>query len=151
MLPGMKALLNYHPLFVHFPIALWIAALVFELLAAWRKNDEWHATAVRSLYFGTLAGILAAWTGWMAQNSVVPDREVQDVLEDHKLVMLITTSVAVGLCMFAYFMRKQFSANARRFFLIGLVILCTLLVFGADRGGFLVFHYGQSVNFTTTH
>ena len=151
MLPGMKALLNDHPLFVHFPIALWCGALFCEAVSAWRRSDEWHRTAVKVLYLGTIAGIVAAFTGWMAQKSVVPDREVQDVLEDHELLMLITTSVGVALCMFAFFMRQQFSANARRVFLVGLVVLCVLLVFGADRGGLLVFHYGQSVNLTTTH
>ena len=151
MLPGMKALLNYHPLFVHFPIAFWCGALFCEAVSAWRGNDEWHRTAVKMLYLGTAAGIVAAFTGWMAQKSVVPDREVQDILEDHELLMLITTSVAVALCMFAFFMRQQFSGNARRIFLVGLVVLCVLLALGADRGGFLVFHYGQSVNLTTTH
>ena len=31
--PGLKGMLNYHPLFVHFPIALWTAALLFEIAA----------------------------------------------------------------------------------------------------------------------
>ena len=56
-MPGLNALLNYHPLFVHFPIALWLAALLFEGLALWRANDEWHRTAVRLLYLGTSAGL----------------------------------------------------------------------------------------------
>ena len=55
MLPGLKSMLNIHPLFVHFPIAFWFAALLFEALAIWRSNDEWHRTAVRLLYLGTLA------------------------------------------------------------------------------------------------
>ena len=151
MLPGMKALLNYHPLFVHFPIALWCGALFCEAFAVWRASEEWHQTATRMLYLGTIAGVVAAFSGWMAQKSVVPDREVQDVLEDHEVLMLITTSVAVALCIFVFFTRQRFSRNARRIFLVGLIVLCTLLVFGADRGGFLVFHFGQSVNLTTTH
>ena len=39
MLPGLKAVLNIHPLFVHFPIGLWIGALIFELIAVLRKSD----------------------------------------------------------------------------------------------------------------
>jgi len=33
LLPGLRGMLNDHPLFVHFPIALWLAALLFEALA----------------------------------------------------------------------------------------------------------------------
>ena len=44
MLPGLKAVLNLHPLFVHFPIGLWIGALIFEIIAVLRKSDDWHRT-----------------------------------------------------------------------------------------------------------
>jgi uncharacterized membrane protein len=150
-MPGLNALLNYHPLFVHFPIAFWLAALLFEALSLWRKNDEWHRTAVRMLYLGTFAGLLAVWTGWYAQNSVVPQPDVQAVLDVHKTLMIVTTSFALTLCLFAFAMRAQFSVAARRGLLAGLVILAILLSMGADRGVFLVYHYAQSVNYTTTH
>ena len=40
MLPGLRAALNYHPIFVHFPIVLWFAALLFELLAVSRASER---------------------------------------------------------------------------------------------------------------
>ena len=151
MLPGMKALLNYHPMFVHFPIALWLAALFFELLAVVRSSDELHRTAVRLLYLGTLGGFFAMFTGLNAQNSVEPAREIQDVLAQHKLIMILATNFALGLCIFAYFIRKRAADGLRKLLLAALFILGALVIFGADRGGFLVFHYGQSINSTTTH
>ncbi|HXN63719.1 MAG TPA: DUF2231 domain-containing protein [Candidatus Acidoferrales bacterium] len=150
-MPGLNALLNYHPLFVHFPIALWLAALLFEGLALWRANDEWHRTAVRLLYLGTIGGFAALSTGFMAQNSVVPEPDVQSILALHKLLMLITTSVALGLCLYAFAVRDRFDIGKRRLFLVGLVVLAILMVVGTDKGGFLVYHFGQSVNLTTTH
>ena len=66
MLPGLKSMLNIHPLFVHFPIAFWFGALLFEALAIWRSNNEFHRTAVCLLYLGTLAAFAAAFTGWLA-------------------------------------------------------------------------------------
>ena len=38
ILPGLKGMLNYHPLFVHFPIAFWLGALLFEILAVARSS-----------------------------------------------------------------------------------------------------------------
>jgi len=146
MLPGLKSMLNVHPLFDHFPIALWLAALLFEVLAAWRSNDDWHRTAVRLLYLGTLGGFFAAITGWYAQSSVLPSGPVQSVFSVHETVMLTTTSFAAGLCLFCFTKRANFSAGPRRILLAGLIILAILTVIGADRGAQLVYQYGSSVN-----
>lgn len=145
MLPGMKAALNYHPMFVHFPIVLWLSALLFELLAVWRGSDEMHRTAARLLYLGTLAGIITLFTGWRAEESV-PAGLAQRTVGIHETLMVTTTSVAAGLCLFAFFARKNFTAGFRNLFLLGLVILAVLLTVGTDRGAQLVYQYGSAVN-----
>jgi uncharacterized membrane protein len=145
LLPGLKAALNYHPIFVHFPIALWLAALFFELLAVWRSSEDSHRTAIWLLYLGTLAGALTVITGLYAQDSV-PNGPAQAVVETHEDIMLTTFSVAVGLCLFAFFARKKFTGGLRKLMLLGLVILAGLLTFGADRGAQLVYQYGSGVN-----
>jgi uncharacterized membrane protein len=146
MLPGLKSMLNVHPLFVHFPIAFWFAALLFEALAIWRSNDDWHRTAVRLLYLGTLAACFAAFTGWLAESSVLPTGPVQSVFAIHETLMLITTSFAAGLCLFCFAKRAKFTAGPRRILLIGLIILAVLTAVGADRGAQLVYQFGSSVN-----
>ena len=148
LLPGAKAALNYHPAFVHFPIALWLVALLFEALAVWRSSDELQRTAVRLLYLGTLAGIVTAITGLYAQASV-PAGPALEAVETHETLMLITTSLALGLSMFAFFARNHFTPGLRKLLLLGLVVLAGLLTFGADRGAQLVFQYGSAVNWPT--
>ena len=145
LLPGLKAALNYHPIFVHFPIALWLTALLFEFLAVLRSSDEMHRTAARLLYLGTLAGVITVLTGLYAQDSV-PNGPAQGVVELHEDVMLITFSLSVGLCLFAFFARKNFTALFRKLMLLGLVILAALLTYGTDRGAQLVYQYGSGVN-----
>ena len=56
MLPGLRAALNYHPMFVHFPIVLWLAALLFQVLALRRSSDEMQRVGTWMLYLGTLNG-----------------------------------------------------------------------------------------------
>ncbi len=148
MLPGLKAALNYHPIFVHFPIVLWLTALFFEILAVWRSSEELHRTAARLLYLGTLAGIVAVLTGLDAEDSV-PAGAAQKAVGIHETLMLMTTSVAVGLCLFAFFARKNFTAGFRKLMLLGLVLLAILLTVGADRGAQLVYGYGTAVNWST--
>jgi uncharacterized membrane protein len=38
-----------HPIIIHFPIALFIASVVFELLAVWRKQSVFAAVAYYNL------------------------------------------------------------------------------------------------------
>ncbi len=146
LLPGLRGMLNYHPLFVHFPIALWLGALLFEALAVIRTSEEWHRTAVRLLYLGTLTAFAAAGTGLLAEESVPETGPARDVMELHQLLMLITTSVAVGLCMFAFFLRKRFTPGRRKLLLAGLLVVAGLLGVGSDRGAQLVYQYATSVH-----
>jgi uncharacterized membrane protein len=148
MLPGLKEALNFHPIFVHFPIVLWLAALLFELLAVWRASDEMQRTASRLLYLGTLAAIVTILSGLAAEHSVPPG-DAQRVLGIHEAIMLTTTSLAVALCIFAFFVRKNFTNQLRKIMLLGLSILGVLLVIGTDRGAQLVYGYGTAVNWST--
>jgi uncharacterized membrane protein len=148
MLPGLKAALNYHPLFVHFPIVLWLLALLFELLAVWRGSDDMQRTASRMLYLGTLAAIVTVMTGLAAQKSIPPG-DAQRVVGIHEALMLVSTSLALALCIFAWAMRKSFTAQLRKMMLLGLVVLAILLVLGTDHGAQLVYGYGAAVNWST--
>jgi uncharacterized membrane protein len=148
MLPGMRAALNHHPMFVHFPIALWLAALLFELLAVWRASDDLQRTATRMLYLGTLAAIVTVLTGLSAENSVPPG-DAQRIVGMHESLMLVSTSLAAALCMFAFFLRKNFTMQLRKAMLAGLFVLAVLLTIGTDLGARLVFEYGTAVNWST--
>jgi uncharacterized membrane protein len=152
ILPGLKAMLNYHPVFVHFPIALWLGALLFEALAAARSSaargtskEELHRTAVLLLYLGTLSAFFAVGTGLLAEDSVPQSSPAHDVMELHQTLTLIATSLA-GLCMAAFFLRENFTSRRRKIFLFGLVALAALMAVGADRGAQLVYQYGTGVN-----
>ena len=148
MLPGLKAALNFHPVFVHFPIVLWFAALLFELLAVWRASDDMQKTVARMLYLGTLAAIVAVLSGWSAEKSVPPG-DAQRVVGIHETLMLISTSLAFALCLFAFFARKNFTPQLRKLMLLGLFILAVFVTIGADRGAQLVYGYGSAVNWST--
>jgi uncharacterized membrane protein len=148
MLPGLRAALNYHPILVHFPIVLWLSALLFQLLAVVRTSDELQRTVARMLYLGTLAAVATVLSGWAAENSIPPG-EAQRALGVHETLMLVTTSLALALCLFTFFARKNFTAQLRKVMLAGLVILATLLTIGADRGAQLVYGYGAAVNWST--
>lgn len=141
-------MLNWHPLFVHFPIGLWVGALIFEAIAVLRSSEDWHRTATRLLYLGTLCAFAAVGTGLLAEKAVPESGPAHEVMELHEKLMLATTSVAVALCGLAFFKRKNFSAGMRKVFLAGLLVLAALMTLGADRGAQLVYQYGVSVDWS---
>ena len=64
----------------------------------------------------------------------------------HETLMMITSSLALALCLFALIFRKDFNAGYRKLMLIGMCVLAILLVLGTDRGVQLVYGYGSAVN-----
>ena len=147
ILPGFKAALNGHPLFVHFPIVLWLTALLFEAVSQWRSSDELHRAAASLLYLGTLAGVVTVISGYYATGSV-PQGPAADALELHEDLMMDSFSLAVGLCMLAFFARRRFTPRLRKLFLLGLAALAILLTLGTDRGGQMVYQYGVGVDWS---
>src|SRR6202043_2003708 len=58
-----------HPLLVHFPIALVIAAAPAELVAIATPRHAWHTVAVANLRAGAAIGVVTAVTGWLFASS----------------------------------------------------------------------------------
>lgn len=146
ILPGLRALQNFHPLFVHFPLALLPLALVFQALAVWRGREEWQRMALWLLYLGTLAALFAAGTGLWAEDTVqVPDAALE-VIELHESLMLTTTGIAAFLSLLAFWRRRRLTRELQIVLLVGLLVACVVMTLGADQGGLMVYHYGVSVH-----
>lgn len=138
LLPGLNSTANLHPMLVHFPIALWIAACGFAWAAALLHRDEFARTARWLLYLGTLGGIAAVVTGWRAAGNP-PGHGPMWV---HKVWMLSATAIALGTCAAAYALaRKAPTAAARWVVAVLLAVLAVATTIGADRGALLVYRY----------
>ncbi len=146
LLPGLRAMPNIHPLLVHFPIAFLWGALLVEALAVWRRRDDWHRAAVVLLYLGAAGAIAAATSGWFAEETVEHTEASHEVLELHETIMLWMTSITVVLAGVVFFGTGRLEPRRLQTFLLaGLLVVCLMLLFGADRGGQLVYQFGTGV------
>ncbi len=143
LLPGWYWALNHHPAFVHFPIALWLAALAFEAVALWRRSDSIHRAAVWMLWLGTLAGAVAVFTGFHAARGVPSG--VGRILDIHKDLMLASFFLALGLSVLGFFAYSPATGRLKTLLVGGLLILSALMVLGTDRGAEMVGRYGFGV------
>jgi predicted CXXCH cytochrome family protein len=144
LLPGWRSALNHHPAFVHFPVAFWLAALLFEVVALWRRNEYVHRTAVWLLWLGTLAGTFAVLTGLQAASKVPSG--AGNLLHTHKELMLISYFLALGLSALALFARHPMNYPLRATLVAGLLVLSAFMVLGTDRGAEMMGRYGFGVN-----
>lgn len=142
LLPGWHSALNHHPAFVHIPIAFWLAALLFAIIALWRRNDSIHRAALWMLWLGTIAGTFTVITGLYASR-LVPSG-IGHILQTHERLMLASYSLAVALSILALFSSRRLSA--RGLLTGGLAVLAVLMILGADRGAEMVGRYGFGVN-----
>ena len=103
--PGLRAMENFHPVFVHAPLTLLPLALVFQALAVWfdfahhrwRGREDWQKLALWFLCLGAVGALAGAGTGLLAEEEVTVPQPGWETIERHELLMLITTGLAVVL------------------------------------------------------
>ncbi|HMG06007.1 MAG TPA: DUF2231 domain-containing protein [Chthoniobacterales bacterium] len=93
-----------HPVIIHFPIALFIASVVFELLAVWRKQPLFASVAYYNLLGAALTLPLAIATGlgawqWQLEGAA---------LKGNLMLHLICALSSASLIFFLSWMRWRF-------------------------------------------
>jgi uncharacterized membrane protein len=83
-----------HPMLVHFPIGLILAAAAAEVVALRTGRADWRATAVANVRAGAVAGVLTAVAGWALASA--PFVEPSRLLAWHRWTALAGTTVAIG-------------------------------------------------------
>lgn len=87
-----------HPVIVHFPIALFIASAVFDVLAIWRKQPTLAAVAYFNLVGAAITVPFAIATGLGAWQWQLEGAKLKGNLELHLICGLTTASLILILC-----------------------------------------------------
>ena len=154
-MPGLDATLNIHPLFVHFPIALTLAAIPLMFYSFYTGKSGVMDTAATMIYLAAIAALVTAATGLMASNALGHDTPGHDLVHTHRNLMYWYTGLISTLAVLNFFMRRDgapawvshWSTKAVRMTL--LFSAAIILVIGADRGALLVFGYGLGGTYQT--
>ena len=139
---------NFHPVVVHFPIALTIVAFISALSSQLFKKRAFAShLAIISHYMLWLAAataIVAVAFGWLAYNSVNHDDAGHAAMTVHKYWAFTTAVVLVLLALLDF--KKHLSSTIMPLYLVGLLGLASGLV-GATAwlGGEVVYRHGIGV------
>lgn len=139
---------NWHPIFVHFTVALLSLTVVFHLLARLlsqaRLQRDWMVLAKWSLWLGAAFALATAYTGWLAYNSVAHDAPSHVAMTDHRNWALATLSYFVAAALWSLW-RERARERPSWFLAAALVLGGGLLAGTAWRGGELVYRHGLGV------
>jgi uncharacterized membrane protein len=153
LFPGLSAMENLHPVFVHAPLALLPLALVAQALvfvpALGGRAGSLQRAALALLWLGTLGALAAAGSGLLAGETIElagPAADAaEEIIELHEELMLWATGMAGSLSVLTVlllWLRKEWSRGLQALVLAGLLATCVVLFIGADRGGQLVYEFG---------
>jgi len=124
-----------HPLLIHFPIALVIAAALAEVAAMVTADERWRTVAVRNVRAGAIFALLAAIAGW--RLALAPEMEVSQLLEWHRWMGTVAAGAALAAALAAGGVRVR-SALGARIYRIALFTAGTLVAVTGHFGGLLV-------------
>ena len=139
---------NWHPLFVHFTVALLTMSALFLLMSKfavnWRLEDQWLAVGYWCLWIGTLITIGTVIAGWFAFNSVTHDTPSHEIMLEHRQLAVMTLAVFMVLSVWAILGFR--SKKEPSVILVLAVLLSTGLLYNtAWHGGELVYRHGLGV------
>ena len=139
---------NWHPIFVHFTVALWTIAVVMHLIVVVYPESNIKQQMVMvarwNLWLGTAFGIVTVIAGWLASNSVAHDDISHAAMMEHKELALFTLAIFASLTGWSMWKQRKKQAPGS-LFLLPLVIGAGLLMSTAWHGGELVYRYGLGV------
>ncbi len=144
---------NWHPVFVHFTVALWSLAalfylsmpLIMPLIKSPSLHAQWVILARWNLWLGTAFGVVTAIFGFLAFDSVVHDTPSHVAMVEHRNWAVSTLTlflILTGWSVWRY--RRKVTSNPATF-LVAMLLALALLLTTAWHGAELVYRYGIGV------
>jgi uncharacterized membrane protein len=124
-----------HPLVLHFPIGLVLAAAGAELLAILTRRESWRTLGVANARAGGALAAVTAIAGWALTSA--PFVEPSRLLEWHRWVGVAGATAAVAAAVVSTQLRSQ-STHWLIFYQAGLFGAAALIGVAGHLGGTLV-------------
>lgn len=135
--------LHVHPMVVHFPIALFVCALVFDICSLVLKNEKFHRTAVNLYVLAALVAPFVVWTGLREAERV--HLVSHPIFNLHKTFALATMGFSLMSLPVLWIFNQKITHFFRSVFFICLLFAVSLVSIAAYNGGRLVYDYGIGV------
>jgi uncharacterized membrane protein len=141
---GLQEGFNVHPAFVHFPIALFPAALLFYGLGLLFKKGSLRSAGRGCLYLATASSVVAVVTGLFAEDSFPHNEIIHHMMQTHKTIGLVLLAVSLILSIWS-FRQTDHRPEAEPLFLAVLAAAVFITLQNGDLGSRMVYSQGAAV------
>jgi uncharacterized membrane protein len=134
-----------HPMVVHFPIALLMVSVLFDMMATRWRHQSFQDAAFYTLLVGLVGAAVAVITGAIAEESAENRGIPESVLEIHEGLGYATFIFFIGLLALRLLMRWKLIKDIPALYLTMGFIGVVILTVTGYVGGSLVYDFGAGV------
>lgn len=127
--------LLFHPLVVHFPVALWLTSFLFDLLGLWRKQPFFPMVSRYLIGLGLLGAAISMTAGFVDYASLVASGVGQAFVDQHRVHSTLaygTTASYAGLFVARWRWARLPSSLSLAASLVGAVLISTTSYLGGE-------------------
>jgi uncharacterized membrane protein len=135
---------NWHPLFVHFTIALLTISTLLYVAGLFFKKENLLIVARWNLWIGVTITVGTLLAGLYAYNTVAHDAPSHVAMTNHRNWALVTASIFVLLALWALW-KQRGARTVSPVFVVAMVAATGLLFITGYKGGDVVYRYGLGV------
>jgi uncharacterized membrane protein len=126
-----------HVVLIHFPIALFIAAVAFDYVAQWTKNQALATAAYFNLLLAAISTVPVVASGLMAWQWALEGQKIKGILLMH-LVLGCISSVLIWLVLWIHWRVRRLPERTLPQYRLPIEALAVLIVgLTGHLGGFL--------------
>ena len=125
-----------HVVLIHFPIALFITAVAFDLVAQWTKRRGLAQAAYYNLLVAAISTIPVLITGLLAWQFQLEGQKLKGILLLH-LVLACVSTVMIWLVWWVHFRARRRNVSSPSYRLALEVLAVGLVALTGHLGGFL--------------
>jgi uncharacterized membrane protein len=125
-----------HVVLIHFPIALFLAAVAFDFIALWTKRRGLADAAYYNLLGAAISTIPVLATGILAWQFQLEGQKLKGILLLH-LVLACVSTVLIWLVWWVHFHARRRTVYLPRYRLVLEVLAVALVAVTGHLGGFL--------------
>ena len=135
---------NWHPIFVHFTVALLSISALLYLAGLVLKKENFLIAARWNLWIGATTTIVTVIAGFNAYNSIPHDGPLHEAMTDHKNWALTTASI-FGLLSLWSLLKHRGAKTVSKIFVAIIVLASGLLAVTGYKGAEVVYRHGGGV------
>ena len=141
-----KIMVNtYHPLFVHFPIALLVIAGIVALVNILQSKYQLKNVILWNLTAGTLGAAIAVFSGFRDAGVIPHNETIHEILEVHEKIGIAIFVLSALLSIWFFIRRIKMKKIENILFVLVLWLGIGLVGYAGYLGGKMVYDNGAGI------